>query len=135
MDSLVTDLPESRATFQRQQPKWLGIAKDLAEAFSYPIAEVEQLLCTEAHLLEQEARIKEFIPTLAVKRVKELQRPKPALLITSNCSTQPLRLLQPPPTIRLPARLPMPFSIRPSRRLPVQCAHGSELTESEPGGS
>jgi hypothetical protein len=74
VDIPITHLLEERAAFQRQQPKWQGIAKEIAEAFSCPISEVEQLLSTEAHQLEQGAHIKEFIPTLAIKRAKELLR-------------------------------------------------------------
>lgn len=68
VDVPITNLLEERATFQRQQPKWQGIAKDVAEEFSCPISEVEQLLSTEGHQLEQGAHIKEFIPTLARHR-------------------------------------------------------------------
>jgi Protein of unknown function (DUF3562) len=77
VDVPITNLLEGRATFQRQQPKWHGVAKDMAEAFSCPICEIEQLLSTEAYQLEQDAHVKDFIPTLAIKRVKELLRLKP----------------------------------------------------------
>jgi hypothetical protein len=77
VDVPIANLLEGRATFQRQQPKWHGVAKDMAEAFSCPICDIEQLLSTEAHQLEQDARVKDFIPTLAIKRVKELLRLKP----------------------------------------------------------
>jgi hypothetical protein len=76
VDVPIANLLEERATFQRQQPTWQGISKDMAEAFSCPIWEVEQLLSTEAHQLEQGAHVKEFIPTLVIKRVKELLRLK-----------------------------------------------------------
>ena len=61
--------------FERQQAIWHGIVKNLAEEFSCPISEVDQLLRTTAHQREQEARIKDFIPVLAMKQVKDLLRP------------------------------------------------------------
>ena len=66
---------EERAAFERQQEIWHGIVKNLAEEFSFPISEVENLLSTTAQQLEQEARIKEFIQVLAIKQVKDLLRP------------------------------------------------------------
>jgi hypothetical protein len=74
MDVLITNLLEERAAIPPQQPKWRGIAKAIAEEFSCPISEVEQILSTEAHQLEQEARVKDFVPVLAIKRVKDLLR-------------------------------------------------------------
>ena len=55
VDVPITNLLEGKAAFQLQQPKWHGVAKDMAEAFSCPICEIEQLLSTEAHQLEQDA--------------------------------------------------------------------------------
>jgi len=74
VDIPITNLLAERTAFQLQLPKWQGIAKEIAEAYSCPISEIEQLLSTEAHQLEQGAHIKEFIPTLAIKRAKELLR-------------------------------------------------------------
>jgi hypothetical protein len=74
LDVPITNLLEERAAFQRQQPKWQGIARDISKEFSYPISEVEQILSTEAHQIEQGAHIKDFVPLLAIKRVKDLLR-------------------------------------------------------------
>ena len=75
MDVPIANQLEERAAFERQQETWHGIVKNLAEEFSCPISEVENLLSTAAHQLEQEARIKEFIPVLAIKQVKDVLRP------------------------------------------------------------
>jgi hypothetical protein len=75
VDVPITNLLEERAAFQRQQAKWQGIVKDLAEEFSCPISEVEKVLSTAAHQLEQGAHIKDFVPLLAIKQVKDLLRP------------------------------------------------------------
>lgn len=61
-------------TFQRQTMKWQGIVESLGEEFSRPISEVERMLSAAAHQLEQGAQVKEFIPVLAVKQVKDLLR-------------------------------------------------------------
>lgn len=74
MDVPTTNLPEEKAAYQRQPAKWQGIAEDLAEEFSYPISEVEQILSTEMDQLEQVAHIKVFIPLLAIRQVKDLLR-------------------------------------------------------------
>lgn len=58
---------------QRQPAKWWhGIVEDLAEEFSCPISEVERMLSTEMHQLEQGALIKDFVSVLALKQVKDL---------------------------------------------------------------
>ena len=75
MDVPITNLLEEGAGFQRQPAKWQGIAKNLAEEFSCPISEVEKVLSTAAHQLEQGAHIKTFIPLLAIKQVKDLLTP------------------------------------------------------------
>ena len=54
-----------------------GIAKDIkdvAEKFSCPISEVEQIVSTEIHQLEQGAHVKDFVPLLAIKEVKDILR-------------------------------------------------------------
>ena len=61
-------------TFQRQPMKWQGIVENLGEEFSCPIPEVERMLSDAAHQLEQGAQVKEFIPVLAAKQVKEVLR-------------------------------------------------------------
>ncbi len=61
-------------TFQRQSMKWQAIAESLGAEFSWPISEVERMLSAAAHQLEQGAQVKEFIPVLAVKQVKDLLR-------------------------------------------------------------
>jgi hypothetical protein len=66
---------EERAAFERQQAHWHGVVKNLAEAFSCPLSEVETALSTAAHELEQGARIKEFIPVLAIKQVRDQLKP------------------------------------------------------------
>jgi hypothetical protein len=70
-----TNLLVERAAFQCQPAKWQGIVEHLAEEFACPIAEVEQMLHTAAHQLEQGARIKDFISVLAIKQVKGLLKP------------------------------------------------------------
>ena len=75
MDVPITNSLEERAAFQRQQAKWQGIVKDLAEEFSCPTSEVEKVLSTVVQQLEQGAHIKDFIPLLANKHVKDLLRP------------------------------------------------------------
>jgi Protein of unknown function (DUF3562) len=72
---LMTNLQEQRAAFRPQQLKWQVLAKDLAKDFICPLSKVEQILSTELLQLEQEARIKEFVTVLAVKRAKDLLRP------------------------------------------------------------
>lgn len=66
---------EERAAFERQEAHWQGVVKNLAEAFSCPLSEVETALNTAAHELEQGARIKEFIPVLAIKQVRDRLKP------------------------------------------------------------
>ena len=61
-------------TFPRQPMKWHGIVESLGEAYSCPIPEVERMLSAAAHQLEEGAQVKEFIPVLAVKQVKDLLR-------------------------------------------------------------
>ena len=60
--------------FQRQIAKGQGILKDIAEEFSCPISKVEQILSAETHQHEQGAHIKDFIPVLAIKEVKDRLR-------------------------------------------------------------
>ena len=74
MDLPTTHLSEEKAAYQRHPAKWQGIVEDLAEEFSCPISEVEQILSTETDELEQVAHIKVFVPLLAIKRVKDLLR-------------------------------------------------------------
>jgi hypothetical protein len=74
VDAPITNLLEARAAFERQPAKWHGIVEDLADEFSCPIFEVEQMMNIAAHQLEQGAQVKEFIPVLAVKQVKDLLR-------------------------------------------------------------
>jgi len=74
MDGSHVNLSEVSVTFQRQPLKWRGIAENLGQEFSCPISEVERMLSAAAHQLEQEARIKDLIPVLAVKQVRDLLR-------------------------------------------------------------
>ena len=69
-----TNLPEVRVTFRRQPMKWQGIVESLGVEFSCPLSEVERMLSAAAQELDQGAQIKEFIPVLAVKQVKDLLR-------------------------------------------------------------
>ncbi|BCA55103.1 hypothetical protein W02_22430 [Nitrospira sp. KM1] len=48
--------------------------KEIAEQFSRPSAEVHEILKSELCRLDREARIKQYIPILAIKQVKELMR-------------------------------------------------------------
>ena len=68
------NVQDVRVTFQRQRMKWQGIVESLGEEFSCPLPEVERMLSTAAQQLEQEAQVKDFIPVLAVKQVKDLLR-------------------------------------------------------------
>jgi len=65
---------EERAVVDRQQLNWHSVAQGMAEAFSCPVSEIEKMLCTAMHQLEQEAHIKEFVPLLVAKQVKDLLR-------------------------------------------------------------
>lgn len=38
------------------------------------MSEIEKMLCAETHQLEQEAQIKDFVPLLAIRQVKDLLR-------------------------------------------------------------
>ena len=60
-------------TFQRQHMKWHGTVESLGEEFSCPLPEVERMLSTVAQQLEQGAQVKDFIPVLAVKEVRDLR--------------------------------------------------------------
>ena len=76
MAAPMSNHPEDGAVGPRQ-PKMERIAKDvkdIADSFSCPISEVDQLLTVEMHDLEEGARIKEFVPLLAIKRVKDRLR-------------------------------------------------------------
>lgn len=75
MDIPIVNQVEERAALERQQAIWGGIVKNLAEALSCPISEVEMALSTAVRQLEQEARVKDFIPVLAIKQVKDQLRP------------------------------------------------------------
>jgi hypothetical protein len=75
MGVLITNLLEERAAFQRQLATWQSIVEHLAEGFACPISEVEQMLRTAVHQLEQGAHIKDFISVLAIKQVKDLLKP------------------------------------------------------------
>ena len=69
-----TNVQVVRVTFPRQPMKWHGIVESLGEEFSCPIPEVERMLSDAAHQLDEGAQVKEFIPVLAVKQVKDLLR-------------------------------------------------------------
>ena len=65
---------QESALVDRQQLIWNSVEQDIAEAFSCPVSEIEKMLCTEMHQLEQEAHIKDFVPLLVIKQVKDLLR-------------------------------------------------------------
>ena len=77
MDGSSPNLSEVRVALIRHPMKWYGIVENLSEEFSCPLPEVERMLSAAAHQLEQEAQVKEFIPVLAVKQVKDLLRVYP----------------------------------------------------------
>ncbi len=58
----------------REHPMIERAKKEIATEFSLSIAEVDQLLKAEMHRLEQGARIRQFVPLLAIKQAKELAR-------------------------------------------------------------
>lgn len=66
-----TRLQEERLASQRQPVKIRGMAMDIAKHFACSLPEVEQILQREIHSLDRDARIKEFVPLLASKRVKD----------------------------------------------------------------
>ena len=74
MDGSRSNGQDAGESFQRQRMKWQGIVESLGKEFSCPLAEVERMLSITARQLEQEAEVKEFIPVLAVKQVKNLLR-------------------------------------------------------------
>ena len=71
----MTNLLEETAALQRHQAQWQVIVKNLADEFSCPISQIEEVLSTAEHQLAQEARIKVFVPLLAIKQVKDLMTP------------------------------------------------------------
>lgn len=48
--------------------------EDIAAQFSCPLSEVHEILNSQLNTLDRQARIKQFVPLLAVKQVKELLR-------------------------------------------------------------
>ena len=48
--------------------------EDIAVQFSRPLSEVHEILNTRLSTLDRQARIKQYVPLLAVKQVKELLR-------------------------------------------------------------
>ena len=74
MDGSRSNAQEARESFQRQRMKWQDIVERLGQEFSRPLPEVERMLSVTARQLEQEAKVKDFIPVLAVKQVKDLLR-------------------------------------------------------------
>jgi len=75
------NVQEASVSFQRQRMKWQDTVESLGEEFCCPIPEVERMLSATTQQLEQEAQVKDFIPILAVKLVKDLlrkSRPTPA---------------------------------------------------------
>ena len=51
--------------------------RDLAKQFVLPLTEAHDILWTEIRHLEQAARIRDFVPLLALKHVKEQLRDRP----------------------------------------------------------
>jgi hypothetical protein len=48
--------------------------RDIAVQFSRPVSEVHEILNSQLHTLDRQARIKQYVPLLAIKQVKELLR-------------------------------------------------------------
>jgi hypothetical protein len=48
--------------------------KDIAAQFSRPLSEVHEILHSQLGILDRQARIKQYVPLLAIKQVKELIR-------------------------------------------------------------
>ncbi len=71
-----TDGPEeTAASCNQREAKHTALAiEDLAVQFSRPLSEVQEILQTHLFHLDQRARIKQFVPLLAIKQVKELLR-------------------------------------------------------------
>lgn len=51
----------------------------MAKQFALPASEVSKILWSEIHQLEGDARIREFLPLLAVKHVKAVLRSRPRM--------------------------------------------------------
>jgi hypothetical protein len=51
--------------------------EDIASQFSRPLSEVHEILNSQLHTLDRQARIKQYLPLLAIKQVKELLRSNP----------------------------------------------------------
>ena len=63
-------IPNGRADVQPQR-KMAQSVKEIAEAFSLPISDVQDRLSAEMKQLEQKAKIRQYIPLLSVKAVKD----------------------------------------------------------------
>ena len=63
-----------------QQTKIQNLDRDIdamAKQFALPASEVHDIVWTEIHHLEGEARIRDFLPLLAIKHVKDVLRSRP----------------------------------------------------------
>ena len=68
-------------------PQMQGVDHDIktiAEQFSLSVSEVHAILLSEIHHLERSARIRDFIPLLAIKQVKESLRNRSRLKATKE---------------------------------------------------
>lgn len=48
--------------------------EDIAAQFSRPLSEVQQILNSHVYRLDGQARIKQYVPLLAIKKVKDMLR-------------------------------------------------------------
>ena len=63
-------MPTGRAEVQPQRKMSLSVT-EIAEAFSFPISGVHDMLSAEMKQLEREAKIQQYILLLSVKAVKD----------------------------------------------------------------
>jgi Protein of unknown function (DUF3562) len=56
----------------------------IAKQFALPVSQVSEMLWDEIHHLEGTARIREFLPLLAIKHIKDVFRRRPIASASRN---------------------------------------------------
>lgn len=69
--NVTTPMLGERAAVHQQQYKVAQSVNEIAEAFSLPRADVQDMLTGEMNQLEQKAKIQQYILILSVKTVKD----------------------------------------------------------------
>ena len=72
MSASIADRPDSDIMPAAKYKKWDGAIKDLAADLQKPETQVRDVFQTEIQQLEGTAKVKTFIPIIALRRVKEL---------------------------------------------------------------